>query len=181
MQLTTERLCLRDVTEMDYDFIYELERSKFTLEYEDDLVPSMNDVYLYFSKMIELRDMEQKKKKKYYFIVTKLEDTSKPIGKLILWENDAKIREWEMGWFMHQDYIGNGYAPEAAKAVLKFAFDELSAHRVQAVCNDLNQNSERVMQKIGMQKEGTCRGVRFMNNRWYGSHIYAILDSDFLV
>lgn len=63
--------------------------------------------------------------------------------------------------------------------MLEFAFNELKVHRIQALCNDENINSEKVMIKIGMIKEGTCRGVRVLNNRWYGSHIYSLLENEF--
>jgi [ribosomal protein S5]-alanine N-acetyltransferase len=46
------------------------------------------------------------------------------------------------------------------------------------LCHEHNHRSERVMIRIGMHKEGTLRGVRYLNSQWYGSHVYSILDTD---
>lgn len=57
---------------------------------------------------------------------------------------------YELGWIVHRDYRGQGYASEAAKALLPLAFDVVGAERVRAHCDSRNRASERVMQKIGM-------------------------------
>lgn len=176
MNIYTDRLCLREVSEKDYDFISELETSDFIQKFESDTIPKKEDVDKKFLKMLEY--INEVPRTKYYLIVTKLPNFQ-PVGKLIFWEIDSSIREWEIGWDVHPNYVGKGYAPEAAKALLEFAFNNLGVHRIQALCNDKNTNSEKVMIKIGMKKEGTCRGVRFLNNSWYGSHIYSLLDNDF--
>jgi len=177
MKIVTERLCLRDVTEKDYDFIYELDNNEFIQRYESDTMPTKEEIDKKFSKILE--SISTTPRTYYSLIITRLSDLA-PVGRVVLWEIGSSIKEWEMGWDVHPDYIGNGYAPEAAKALLEFAFNELAVHRIQALCNDKNSNSEKVMIKIGMIKEGTCRGVRFLNNCWYGSHIYSLLDSEFV-
>jgi len=176
MEIVTKRLCLREVTEEDYDFIYELENNEFVQRFEADTMPAKEDIDKKFSKILE--SVNKTPRTYYSLIITTLPD-HKPVGRVVLWEIWSDIKEWEMGWDVHPDYIGNGYAPEAARALLEFAFNNLGAHRVQALCNDKNSNSEKVMIKIGMIKEGTSRGVRFLNNCWYGSHIYSLLDSEF--
>ena len=54
-------------------------------------------------------------------------------------------------------FQGKGYATEAARAVLRYLFGEVSFHRVQAKCCVENTASERVMQRIGMVREGVLR------------------------
>lgn len=175
MEIMTERLCLREVDENDYDFICELENNEFIQRFERDTLPSKEETDKKFSKILE--SINKVPRTKYTLIISRLSDL-KSVGRVIMWEIDSSIKECEIGWDVHPDYIGRGYAPEAARALLEFAFNKLGVHRVQALCNDANINSEKVMAKIGMKKEGTCRGVRFLNNCWYGSHIYSLLDSD---
>jgi ribosomal-protein-alanine N-acetyltransferase len=176
MELITERLVLREVTEEDYNFIYELDTNEFIQKFEMDAIPTKEEIDIKFSKILE--SIDRTPRTKYTLIICRLSDYN-PIGRVVMWEIDSSIREWEIGWDVHPDFIGNGYAPEASKSLIGFAFNELGVHRVQALCNDSNVNSEKVMIKIGMKKEGTCRGVRFLNNCWHGSHIYSLLDSDF--
>ena len=175
MEIITDRLCLREVKENDYDFFAELESNEACIKYESDAVPTKDWIDKKFHETLE--DINIVLRVRYRLMITKLA-TGESVGRIVLWKIDDSIKEWEIGWDVHLKHWGNGYAPEAAKAVLKFAFNELKVHRVQALCNDQNSSSEKVMIKIGMKKEGTLRGVRCLNNRWYGSHIYSLLGSD---
>jgi RimJ/RimL family protein N-acetyltransferase len=57
----------------------------------------------------------------------------------------------EIGWRLAKEHWGNGYAPEAAKAVLKMAFEKFNLEKVVSFTAATNKNSQRVMQKIGLQ------------------------------
>lgn len=56
----------------------------------------------------------------------------------------------EIAWRLHKDYWGLGYATEAARAALKFAFNELALDEVVAFTAVINQRSQLIMQRIGM-------------------------------
>jgi RimJ/RimL family protein N-acetyltransferase len=56
----------------------------------------------------------------------------------------------EIGWRLAAEYWGKGYAPEAARAVLTFAFEQLGLTEVLSFTATLNARSRRVMEKIGM-------------------------------
>lgn len=56
----------------------------------------------------------------------------------------------EIAWRLHKDYWGQGYATEAARASLAFAFSELALDEVVSFTAVINQPSQRVMQRIGM-------------------------------
>ena len=57
---------------------------------------------------------------------------------------------YEIGWIFNQRYHGQGYATEAAYALLAYGFDVLQIHRVIATCQRENVPSYRVMEKLGM-------------------------------
>jgi RimJ/RimL family protein N-acetyltransferase len=61
--------------------------------------------------------------------------------------------EVEIGWHLHPDSWGHGYATEAAAAVLRLAFDA-GLPEVVAVCHPGNDRSESVMRKLGMEGRG---------------------------
>jgi RimJ/RimL family protein N-acetyltransferase len=63
----------------------------------------------------------------------------------------------EMGYWIGMPFWGRGYCTEAARAVLDYAFEELKLHRVHASHFARNPASGRVMQKIGMTREGCLR------------------------
>ncbi|HEY0797562.1 MAG TPA: GNAT family N-acetyltransferase [Candidatus Baltobacteraceae bacterium] len=59
----------------------------------------------------------------------------------------------EVGWRFAYDHWGRGYATEAARAVLTFAFNELAADEVVAMTAAINLRSQRVMQRLGMTRD----------------------------
>jgi [ribosomal protein S5]-alanine N-acetyltransferase len=88
-------------------------------------------------------------------------------------------RTYEIGWVFHPAYHGKGYATEAARALLKYAFEVLDCHRVIATCQPENPASFRVMEKIGMRREGHFRKCIFRGeNIWWDEYFYAILEEE---
>lgn len=70
----------------------------------------------------------------------------------------------EIGYVLNRRYWGNGYATEAAGCVLKLLFDDASVWRVWATCDVENLASIRVLEKIGMTREGRLRRLTVRPN-----------------
>ncbi len=88
---------------------------------------------------------------------------------------------YEIGWVFHPEHQGKGYATEAAKALLQYCFQNLKAHRVIATCQPENPASYRVMEKIGMKREGHFRKCIYRdNNVWWDEYFYAILEEEWI-
>jgi [ribosomal protein S5]-alanine N-acetyltransferase len=83
-----------------------------------------------------------------------------------------------VGYWIDVDHAGRGYMPEAVAVVLRFAFDELSLHRVEAAIVPRNAKSRRVAEKLGLREEGTA--ARFLQIRgvWEDHVRYAITAED---
>jgi RimJ/RimL family protein N-acetyltransferase len=76
-------------------------------------------------------------------------------GVSLRWPHDGV---GELGYLIAPAHWGRGYAPEAARKLADLAFSRLGAHRVQATCWVKNPRSARVLEKIGMRREGRLRG-----------------------
>ncbi|MFB1082596.1 GNAT family N-acetyltransferase [Jeotgalibacillus sp. JSM ZJ347] len=63
----------------------------------------------------------------------------------------------ELGYWIGEEHWGKGYATEAAEAMIRFAFGEKGLHKVYARCFDTNPASGKVIEKLGMKKEGVLR------------------------
>jgi RimJ/RimL family protein N-acetyltransferase len=88
-------------------------------------------------------------------------------------------RTYEVGWVFHPDYYGNGYATEAARAMLAYGFASLDLHRVIATCQPQNPPSFRVMEKLGMRREGHFRQcIDRGDGVWWDELFYAILREE---
>jgi Acetyltransferases, including N-acetylases of ribosomal proteins len=74
---------------------------------------------------------------------------------------DASGEEGELGWIINKKYQGNGYATEAAKAVMNFAVNKLGVKKIVAHCDYRNISSCRVMQKIGLLMESDSGTRRY--------------------
>ena len=92
---------------------------------------------------------------------------------------DKEHRKGELAYWVGKDYWGKGYATEAAKEVVRFGFEVLSLHRIWAKAMSRNPTSTRVMQKVGMRKEGTLKQDIFKSETYEDVDIYGIIKSDY--
>jgi RimJ/RimL family protein N-acetyltransferase len=84
----------------------------------------------------------------------------------------------ELGYWIGVSYWLQGYCTEAGREMVRYAFDVLQFNRVQARHMTRNPASGRVMQKIGMQYEGTLRQSLYRWAKFEDVAMYAILRSD---
>jgi ribosomal-protein-alanine N-acetyltransferase len=85
----------------------------------------------------------------------------------------------ELGYWIGVPYWGRGFATEAARAVLVFGFETLRLHRIHASYFAGNTASQRVLEKIGMRREGPSRKHVRKWNRFIDLENYGLLASEF--
>ena len=84
----------------------------------------------------------------------------------------------DIGYEFSPDYWRQGYATEAASEIIRFGFEELELHRIWSWCIAENNGSWRVMEKLGMQREGLLRENEYFKGRWWDTLMYAILEDE---
>ncbi len=84
------------------------------------------------------------------------------------------LQNCTIGYWIDQDVAGNGYIPEAVVVAMKFAFEEAKLHRVQISILPRNQRSRRVVEKLGIAKEGLARRYVEINGVWEDHFWFAI-------
>ncbi|NYV66904.1 GNAT family N-acetyltransferase [Bacillus sp. Gen3] len=112
--------------------------------------------------------------KSYEFAITDKE-TGRVYGAIAL-SNNKKFNNGELAYWIGEEFWGNGYATEAAQAILRFAFDEKKYHKVFARYFHSNQASGRVMQKLGMKKEGIFIDHVKKENQYVDLVYYGIIN-----
>jgi RimJ/RimL family protein N-acetyltransferase len=116
------------------------------------------------------------------FLAVCLKESNKLIGNLYFAEQE--FNTWELGYVFNQNYQGLGYATEGAMAVLREAFDNMDARRVIAMCNPKNDASWRLLERLGMRREGhLLKNIYFKKDQygdpiWQDTYEYAILDEE---
>jgi RimJ/RimL family protein N-acetyltransferase len=92
---------------------------------------------------------------------------------------DARHAHAELGYWLGTPYWGRGYATEAAEALLQYGFGTLGLHRIFAHHFVRNPASGRVLQKIGMQREGRLREHVRRWERFEDLEEYGILRAEY--
>jgi [ribosomal protein S5]-alanine N-acetyltransferase len=92
---------------------------------------------------------------------------------LVRWNPD--FRSASLGYCLGETAWGHGYATEAARALLKWAFDTLDLNRVQAEADTRNVASARVLEKLGFVREGTLREDCIVEGVVSDSWVYGLL------
>jgi RimJ/RimL family protein N-acetyltransferase len=81
---------------------------------------------------------------------------------------------WEMGWVLHRDLWGQGYATEAARAVFESVAARGDVHTIFARCRPENPASARVMGKLGMRFVELIPREKQVRGEWVDSQVYEV-------
>jgi RimJ/RimL family protein N-acetyltransferase len=84
-------------------------------------------------------------------------------------------RQGEIGFIVHPDHQGHGYATEAAEAMLELAFETYDLHRVVGRLEPRNTASASVLERLGMRKEAHLIENEWVKGEWQSEAVYAIL------
>lgn len=84
----------------------------------------------------------------------------------------------DIGYALRRDAWGQGLATEAARALVEFGLRTLALHRIWATCHVDNARSARVLEKVGMLREGRLRENVLKDGAWRDSFLYALIEGD---
>ena len=100
------------------------------------------------------------------------------VGDVTLFWRSVEHRSGEIGFILHPDHHGRGYATEAAAALLALAFDELRVHRVIGRLEARNAASARVLERLGMRQEAHMIENEYVKGEWQSEVVYALLEGE---
>lgn len=167
-----ERIKLSPATFDDVEFIVDIKTSE-SLWYFEDHIPSDKEA-------VRKNVIERFNSDWYKEYIIRLDDPERtPIGELHIHWYTKERESWELGYCIFPDYRGQGYCVEAATIALKYAFEDWNAHKVVAMCNEFNIASSKVMERLGMVREGVFREELPWQDKWVDQFFYSILDSDY--
>lgn len=86
----------------------------------------------------------------------------------------------EVGWVFERAAQGQGYATEAASALIDWSFRNLCVRRIVAVCDARNRASSRLMERLGMRPEAHHKKSRLVKGVWIDERVYAVLEEEWL-
>ncbi|MGN6611394.1 MAG: GNAT family N-acetyltransferase [Angustibacter sp.] len=169
--LTAARLRLRPVADRDADALFALHRDARVLRYWD--APPWTDrarAEGFIRASRQLADDGTGVR----LAVERTADAAF-IGWCSLTRWNPDYRSAAIGYCYAEAAWGQGYATEAARAVLTWAFDTLDLNRVQAETDTRNLASARVLEKLGFVREGTLREDCVVDGDVSDSWVYGLL------
>lgn len=174
--IETECLLLRKLTLADAGDMFEYGSdpmvSRF-MPWEVHQTPADTEEHLRFI----LNGYEQKNKLTW---AIELKSERKMIGTIDYVKWLPKHSRAEIGYALSRNYWGNGLTQEAAKALIAFGFEKMGLNKVEAPIIPDNFQSQRVLEKVGMVKEGVARQHFLMKGRFVDLAMYAVLKADFI-
>jgi ribosomal-protein-alanine N-acetyltransferase len=100
------------------------------------------------------------------------------IGTVGLLRFDFEQRRAEVGYEIGRRWWGQGFAPEAAAAVVRYGFTVMGLHRIEAGVLPGNDASVRVLQKLGFVEEGTRRDYLYFKGCFHSFRWFSLLETD---
>ena len=113
----------------------------------------------------------------FRFAITQAE-SAQLVGCVELRDLDQEHAQAELGFWVGKPFWRLGYASEAGSAVVRFGFESLGLNRIYAFHMARNPASGKVLQKLGMQREGVLRQRVRKWGRFEDVMAYAVLRSD---
>lgn len=176
MELYGENLLLSKISINDLDFICRIETDENLWYFEEYVESDKGVIHEEYIQKIE----EKVNPISYDFVVTNTTDKNKtPIGLAQLWIDSEYRKSWEIGFAILPEYGGKGYGSQAAKMLLRFAFEKLDAHKVFGMCNSNNKRSAVLMEHIGMRREAVFKEELFWQNKWVDQYYFSILEREY--
>ena len=161
--IETERLILRPFREGDEADLYEYLKAQMVNCFACMKLNSIDKAKAAVQERAEDPDL-------YFAIV--LKETGIVIGEINAHaeatapdEKEAVRDTFSPCWMLNKDYLGKGYAYEAAKAFFDYLFSQKGARRIYAYTEDYNLASQHLCEKLGMRREGLfMEFVSFVKN-----------------
>ena len=175
LTLPTKRLVLREFIKEDWTAVHEYACDPEVVRYVE-FGPNTEEETKDFIRRATASHREKPRRNHQFAVIRKEED--KLIGSCGLNVSNPDHKEAWIGYCFNRHYWKKGYATEAARRLLMFGFDELQLHRICATCDPQNKGSVRVLEKVGMRREGRLREHKWVKGRWRDSFLYAILSQE---
>jgi [ribosomal protein S5]-alanine N-acetyltransferase len=173
--LKSERLNLRPINLSDLNNIHQLHSLPETDEFNTLGIPeNIEETKVILDQWIS---ENQKEKNQIYTFV--IEFQQQFVGLITLNLGKEKYKNAEFWYKLHVNFWNKGFATEALKTLINFAFNDLNLHRITAGCAVENIGSIRVLEKVGMTLEGRKRQILPLKTGWSDNFEYAILETEF--
>lgn len=175
MQLTTERLLLRDFAPDDWPAVHDYGSRPEACRYQAWGPNSEEDSRAVVQRAI---DSAREEPRSRYHLAIELLVERRMIGSVRLAIQSQRFRCGVLAYIVHPELWGQGIATEAARAMLDLGFSGLHLHRIEATCDPRNVASARLLEKLGLRQEGCQREAMLLRDGWRDSLLWGLLEQE---
>lgn len=111
-------------------------------------------------------------------IAIALRETDALIGDCAFKLHDDDIRQATIGGTLARKYHRQGYAVEAMTGLLNQLFEKLNLHRIVADADPENTASWKLLERLGLRREGHLKQSLWFKGRWADEYLYAVLRDE---
>ncbi|MBY8822717.1 GNAT family N-acetyltransferase [Sphingomonas colocasiae] len=165
--LSTARLVLRPLAESDADALHDVLSDDETMRFWSSPPHVSID---------QTRDYVVGNAAQDEWLTWAITEGGPALGWVVLGEHRPGIRE--LGYILHRDRWGSGYAGEAVAAVVNHGFSAMGLRRIFADCDPENTGSVRLLERLGFRLEGHLRGEWETHIGVRDSLIFGLLASE---
>ena len=164
MNITTGRLSLREFAQDDWRAVLDYQRDPRYLRYYPWTERTENDARDFVRMFLDWQD--ERPRRHFQLAITRQSD-GRLIGNCGIRRAPDNADEAEIGYELNPDYWRQGFATEAAAAMVQFGLDDLAVRRITSWCIADNTASARVLERLGFRLESRmCRQQHFKGRSW---------------
>ncbi|MCA0987471.1 GNAT family N-acetyltransferase [Guptibacillus algicola] len=173
--IQSSRLLLRPFKESDLDAFVAYRADPEVARYQSWESYTREEGIAFFESMAKARFNAPGE---YFQIAFERKDTNEMIGDCVVHPLAEDARQVEIGFTLAKRFQGKGYAHEALTTLLTYLFDELKKHRAFAVTDVKNEGSIKLLENLGMRREGHFIENIWFKGEWGSEYLYAILNKE---
>ena len=174
--LETERLILREITPDDAEEILRIFADPRVIRYWG--AAPMASIEEAYGKIAGITAAFREKFGIRWAITRR--GSNRLIGSCGHWRLIKQHRRAEIGYELAPEHWGQGLMPEAVGAILRFGFERMGLHSVEAQIEPDNQGSRRVLEKLGFVQEGYFRENSYFDGTFTDTAVFSLLKADWL-
>lgn len=174
VEFESERLIFRKFNEDDFPVVFSWHGNAENMGYRRDGVKTEAETRDYLRNLIDTANADPCED--FWFAAARKSD-GRLIGEGIIFHVPERP---ELGWLVDKKFWRQGYGEEITRGLLKFSFEALNLHRVIAACHVDNHASYRMMEKVGMRREGHFLKAALVGGEWCDRYQYAMLREEYI-
>ena len=174
--ILTHRLLMEEVVMEDLTQIHHLHSTKEVDEFNTLGIPKNRDVTK--ALIIEIIENQKVDPQQQYHLKVCLSKSNEFVGMAGISLSRDKYNIGEIYYKLLPQFWGKGFATEIATNLLEYGFKVFKLHKIEAGVATENVQSIRILEKIGMTREGLRRKILPIRGKWKDNYHYGILDED---